>query len=64
MPSALRDHSIGHNPTLSTEWTGSTSYVGIASLVEIHISEKATKQTTKDTLRWVHIFIVMQKGIC
>lgn len=35
----------------------STSYVDIASLVEIHISEKSTKQTTKETLKWVHIFI-------
>lgn len=35
----------------------STSYVDISQLVEIHITEKSTKQTTKDTLRWVHIFI-------
>ena len=35
----------------------STSYVDIASLVEVHISEKSTKQTTKETLKWVHIFI-------
>ena len=35
----------------------STSYVDIAGLVEIHISEKSTKQTTKETLKWVHIFI-------
>lgn len=35
----------------------STSYVDISTLVEIHISEKFTKETTKDTLRWVHIFI-------
>ena len=35
----------------------STSYVDISTLVEIHISEKSTKETTKDTLRWVHIFI-------
>jgi transposase-like protein len=35
----------------------STSYVDIASLVEIHVSEKSTKQTTKETLKWVHIFI-------
>ena len=34
-----------------------TSYVDISQLVEIHITEKSTKQTTKDTLRWVHIFI-------
>jgi transposase-like protein len=27
----------------------STSYVDIASLVEVHISEKSTKQTTKKT---------------
>ncbi|QDP85248.1 IS1595 family transposase [Chryseobacterium sp. SNU WT5] len=35
----------------------STSYVDISQLVEIHISEKSSKETTKDTLRWVHIFI-------
>jgi len=35
----------------------STSYVDIASLVEIHISEKSTKQTKQETLKWVHIFI-------
>jgi transposase-like protein len=35
----------------------STSYVDIASWAEIHISEKSTKQTTKETLKWVHIFI-------
>ena len=35
----------------------STSYVDIARLVEVHISEKSTKQTTKETLKWVHIFI-------
>ena len=35
----------------------STSYVDISTLVEIHISEKSTKETTKDSLRWVHIFI-------
>jgi transposase-like protein len=35
----------------------STSYVDISQLVEIHITEKSTKQTTKDTLKWVHIFI-------
>ena len=35
----------------------STSYVDISQLVEIHVSEKSSKQTTNDTLRWVHIFI-------
>ena len=26
-------------------------------MVEVHISEKSTKQATKETLKWVHIFI-------
>ena len=35
----------------------STSYKDISDYVEIHISEKSDKQTTKETLRWVHIAI-------
>ncbi|MDT8347895.1 MAG: IS1595 family transposase [Flavobacteriaceae bacterium] len=35
----------------------STSYVDIADFVELHITEKSTKESTKDTLKWVHIFI-------
>lgn len=35
----------------------STSYVNIADYVEIHITEKSDKQTTKETLKWVHIVI-------
>jgi len=35
----------------------STSYVDIADYVELHITEKSSKDTTKDTLRWVHITI-------
>lgn len=35
----------------------STSYVNIADYVEIHITEKSDKQTTKQTLKWVHIAI-------
>lgn len=35
----------------------STSYVNIADYVEIHITEKSNEQTTKETLRWVHIAI-------
>ena len=62
----LEDHSAeGINETLKNSIAESsivftdqsTSYVDIASLVEIHISEKSTKQTTKYTLRLVHIFI-------
>jgi transposase-like protein len=62
----LEDHTAeGINETIKSSLAESsivftdqsTSYVDIASLVEIHISEKSTKQTTKDTLRWVHIFI-------
>ena len=35
----------------------STSYVDIASFVELHITEKSDKKTTKETLKWVHITI-------
>ena len=35
----------------------STSYVDIADYVELHISEKSDKQTTVETLKWVHIAI-------
>jgi len=35
----------------------STSYVNIADYVELHISEKSSEQTTKETLKWVHIAI-------
>lgn len=35
----------------------STSYVDIADYVELHISEKSSDETTKETLKWVHIAI-------
>ena len=35
----------------------STSYVNIADYVDIHITEKSNEQTTKETLKWVHIAI-------
>jgi hypothetical protein len=35
----------------------STSYVNIADYVELHITEKSNEQTTKETLKWVHIAI-------
>jgi len=35
----------------------STSYVDISKFVEVHITEKSDKETTKTTLRWVHIAI-------
>lgn len=35
----------------------STSYVDIADYVEVHITEKSTKETTNNTLKWVHIAI-------
>lgn len=35
----------------------STSYVDISEFIELHLTEKSTKETTKDTLKWVHIFI-------
>ena len=35
----------------------STSYINIADYVELHISEKSDENTTKETLKWVHITI-------
>ena len=35
----------------------STSYVDISDYVELHVTEKSNKETTQDTLKWVHIFI-------
>ncbi len=35
----------------------STSYIDIAKYIETHIMVKSTKQTTKTTLKWVHITI-------
>lgn len=35
----------------------STSYVDIADYVELHFTEKSDKNTTTETLRWVHITI-------
>ncbi len=35
----------------------STSYVDIADYVEMHVSEKSNRETTKDTLKWVHVAI-------
>ena len=35
----------------------STSYIDIAAYIETHLTEKPVKQTTKTTLKWVHITI-------
>jgi hypothetical protein len=35
----------------------STSYVDISDFVELRVMEKSTKETTKETLKWVHIAI-------
>lgn len=35
----------------------STSYVDISDYVEMHITEKSSKESTEETLKWVHIFI-------
>ena len=40
----------------------STSYVDIADFVALHITEKSDENTTKDTLRWVHITISNAKS--
>lgn len=35
----------------------STSYVDISDYVEVHVTEKSSKETTVSTLKWVHIAI-------
>jgi len=47
--------SISEKSILFTD--KSTSYIDIADYVEIHITEKSNKETTTQTLRWVHIAI-------
>lgn len=47
--------SIGEKTIVFTD--KSTSYVDIADYVELHISERSTKESTKETLKWVHIYI-------
>ena len=47
--------SISEKSILFTD--KSTSYIDIADYVEIHITEKPNKETTSETLRWVHIAI-------
>lgn len=52
---ALKD-SIGDEQVIIFS-DQSTSYVDIADYVELHIAEKSNGQTTKETLKWVHIAI-------
>ncbi|MEN5133469.1 transposase, partial [Elizabethkingia anophelis] len=47
--------SIGNQSIVFTD--KSTSYVDIADFVELHITEKSNKETTKEILKWVHITI-------
>lgn len=35
----------------------STSYVDIEDYVELHLTEKSSERTTRETLKWVHIAI-------
>ena len=63
----LEDHKADEtNNTLKSAIDGeqtivftdrSTSYVDIADYVELHITEKSSEKTTKETLKWVHIAI-------
>ena len=41
----------------------SKSYIDIADLVQTHIMEKSSKETTNTTLKWVHIAISNAKAI-
>lgn len=51
----LIDESIEEKSIVFTD--KSTSYVDISDLVELHVFEKSNEQTTKETLKWVHITI-------
>ena len=47
--------SISEKSILFTD--KSTSFIDIANYVEIHVTEKSNKETTVETLKWVHIAI-------
>ena len=51
----LVNESIDNKSIVFTD--KSTSYVDIAKFVDLHITEKSNEQTTKETLKWVHITI-------
>lgn len=62
----LTDHTAGQvNETLHGSISeksiflpiGAPPIIDIADYVEIHVSEKSTKETTRETLKWVHIAI-------
>jgi transposase-like protein len=62
----LTDHKIESINSMITESIDeksivftdkSTSYIDIADFVELHLSEKSDKNTTKTSLKWVHITI-------
>jgi len=46
---------IGENAVVTTD--KSTSYVNISNYVEVHVTEKSTKETTKNALKWAHVAI-------
>lgn len=52
---SLRESINGEQTIVFTD--KSTSYINIADYVEIHVTEKSNEQTTKETLKWVHIAI-------
>jgi hypothetical protein len=41
----------------------STLYVDKANFMELHITEKSTKESNNQTLKWAHIFISNVKKI-
>ncbi len=46
---------IGENAVITTD--KSTSYVNISKYVKVHVTEKSSKETTKNALKWAHIAI-------
>jgi hypothetical protein len=47
--------AIDENTVVFTD--KSTSYVDIADYVDMHVTVKSSKESTEQTLKWVHIFI-------
>ncbi|MCS4301433.1 transposase-like protein [Chryseobacterium sp. BIGb0232] len=47
--------SIDNQSIVLTDKSG--SYVGISDFVELHVMENSSKETTQETLKWVHIAI-------
>lgn len=50
---------IGENAVVTID--KNTSYVNISNYVEVNVTEKSTKETTKNALKWAYIAICNAK---